>query len=161
MNDSVTLTTSERMEHLSIYRLRRFQPPFSMKTLRAPPNISATHLDTAMEAPLARTPKPPYYAVIFTSQRTDGNRGYDEMAERMVQLATTQPGFLGVESVRGGDGVGITVSYWSSEEAIAGWRNNWEHQRAQESGHRIWYENYQVRVARVERAYGKADRGGH
>jgi heme-degrading monooxygenase HmoA len=68
---------------------------------------------------IAKTPEPPYYAVIFTSQRTEGDGGYGHMAERMIDLAAMQPGFLGVESVRGSEGVGITVSYWSSEEAIA------------------------------------------
>jgi hypothetical protein len=105
---------------------------------------------------LARTPAPPYYAVIFTSLRTDGDQGYASMAERMVELAAEQPGFLGVESARGADGLGITVSYWASEEAIAAWRAHAEHRVAQETGRRTWYADYEVRVARVERAYGRA-----
>lgn len=109
-----------------------------------------------METPLAKTPEPPYYAVIFTSQRTDVDDGYGEVAERMVQLAANQPGFLGIESVRGANGFGVTVSYWGSEDAIAAWRNHLEHQTAQENGRRVWYGDYQVRIARVERAYGKA-----
>lgn len=104
----------------------------------------------------AHTPEPPYYAVIFTSQRTAGDEGYGDMAELMVALAAQQPGFLGVESVRGADGVGITVSYWSSEEAIAAWRADAEHRLAREQGRSRWYAGFQVRVARVERAYGKA-----
>jgi heme-degrading monooxygenase HmoA len=104
---------------------------------------------------LAQTPVPPYYAVIFTSTRTEGERGYNAMAERMVELASQQPGFLGVESVRGADGFGITVSYWTSEEAIVAWKAATEHQAAQAAGKRIWYADYQLRVARVERAYGK------
>lgn len=106
--------------------------------------------------PLAATPEPPYYAVIFTSQRTAEDRGYERMAERMVELAATQPGFLGVESVRGADGFGITVSYWSSEEAIAAWKAHLQHQSAQEAGKLVWYADYQLRIAKVERAYGKA-----
>lgn len=104
---------------------------------------------------LAKTPEPPYYAVIFTSQRTEGDRGYEHMADRMVELAARQPGFLGVESVRGADGFGITVSYWSSEEAIIAWKAHAGHQPAQEAGKRVWYAEYQLRVAKVERAYGK------
>jgi heme-degrading monooxygenase HmoA len=103
----------------------------------------------------ASTPEPPYYAVIFTSQRTEGERGYNDMAARMAELAAQQPGFLGVESVRGADGFGITVSYWASEEAIARWKAHLQHQAAQEAGKRVWYANYQLRVAKVERAYGK------
>lgn len=107
----------------------------------------------------ARTPPPPYYAVIFTSLRTGVDEGYEEMARRMVELARQQPGFLGVESARGTDGLGITVSYWSSPEAIAAWRRQTEHRVAQERGRRDWYSRYELRVARVERAYG--DSGEH
>jgi len=110
-------------------------------------------------ASLAKTPEPPYYAVIFSSQRTDGDRGYASTAERMLELASKQPGFLGAESVRGVDGFGITVSYWSTEEAIAAWRSHAEHKPVQEAGRRVWYEDYQLRVAKVERAYGKKDTG--
>jgi len=93
--------------------------------------------------------------VIFTSQRSEGDRGYGQMAERMARLAAKQPGFLGVETVRGADGFGITVSYWASEEAIAGWKAHLEHKPAQEAGKRVWYADYELRVAKVERAYGK------
>lgn len=104
----------------------------------------------------AATPEPPYFAVIFTSVRTDGDNGYARMAEAMVALSSRQPGFLGIESVRGNDGLGITVSYWSSEEAIRNWRMNSEHLVAQRYGKERWYENFVVRVAKVERAYGKS-----
>lgn len=103
----------------------------------------------------AQTPTPPYHAVIFSSQRTEGDSGYEKMAERMVELAAHQPGFLGAESVRGTDGFGITVSYWSSMEAISAWKANVAHLAAQEMGKRKWYEHYEIRVAKVERAYGK------
>ncbi len=101
----------------------------------------------------AKTPEPPYYAVIFSSMLGDG--GYTQVAERMVKLASQQPGFLGVESVRGTDGFGITVSYWTSEEAISAWKANVEHLAAQEKGKQKWYEHYELRVAKVERAYAK------
>ena len=104
---------------------------------------------------IARTPTPPYYAVIFTSLRTEAERGYGRMAERMIELAAQQPGFLGVESARDAGGLGITVSYWENEEAIARWKANVEHQVAQEAGKKTWYSDYQLRVARVEREYGK------
>lgn len=101
----------------------------------------------------ARTPAPPYYAVIFSSQRSAEDPDYDRMAEHMVKLASQQPGFLGVESTRGADGFGITVSYWSSAEAITAWKANTEHLAAQQLGITRWYEHYQLRVAKVERAY--------
>jgi heme-degrading monooxygenase HmoA len=110
---------------------------------------------SAMQNSFAKTPEPPYYAVIFTSQRTEQDRGYAEMAQRMVELAAGQPGFLGVESARGDDGFGITVSYWSSEEAIAAWKAHLEHKPAQEAGKRIWYVDYFLRVAKVERGCAK------
>lgn len=102
---------------------------------------------------MARLPEPPYYAVIFTSRRTEGDVGYAAMAQRMEDLAKEQPGFLGIESVRGADGLGITVSYWESEEAIRRWKANESHQAAQEGGKRTWYADYAIRVAKVERAY--------
>lgn len=106
-------------------------------------------------AQIAAIPEPPYYAVIFTSRRTEGDRGYGAMAERMAALAAQQPGFLGVESARGADGLGITVSYWRDEAAIVAWKRDTEHQQAQRAGQQTWYADYQVRIARVERAYGK------
>jgi heme-degrading monooxygenase HmoA len=104
--------------------------------------------------PAAATPKPPYYAVIFTSQRTDGDNGYAEMARRMEELSAARPGYLGIESVRGPDGFGITVSYWTDEAAIAGWKADMEHRAAQDAGRREWYASYEIRIAKVERAYG-------
>ena len=98
--------------------------------------------------------EPPYYAVVFSSQRTDGDHGYAAMADRMVELARQQPGFLGVESARGADGFGITVSYWASEADIAAWKQQTEHLVAQTLGRERWYAQYSLRVARVERAYG-------
>lgn len=100
----------------------------------------------------AHTPEPPYYAVIFTSTRTEGDGGYEDMSEKMVAMASRQPGFLGVESARGEDGLGITVSYWESEEAIANWRANAEHRVAQSIGREKWYAEFVTRVARVERS---------
>ena len=101
---------------------------------------------------IAKTPEPPYYAVIFTSTRTYGDNGYGEIAERMMKLAEKQPGFLGVESAR--EGVGITVSYWSDLESIKNWKTNAEHLEAQENGHKMWYSSFKMRISRVERDYG-------
>ena len=100
----------------------------------------------------AQTPDPPYYAVIFTSLRTDFEEGYGATSDRMIELAAEQPGFLGVESARDADGLGITVSYWESEEAIANWRRNAEHRVAQANGLEKWYAEFFTRVAKVERA---------
>lgn len=98
-------------------------------------------------------PEPPYYAVIFTNQRTPVDKGYGDMAERMVALAAEQPGCLGVESTRGADGLGITVSYWRSTEDIAAWRRHAEHRVARDTGRSDWYQHYTLRIAKVERAY--------
>jgi heme-degrading monooxygenase HmoA len=105
--------------------------------------------------PFAQTPEPPYYAVIFSSQRTAGDRGYHLTAERMVELAAQQPGYLGIESVRDTDGFGITVSYWSDLDSIRQWKNNMEHQAAQATGKKTWYADYFLRISRVERDYTK------
>ncbi|GGP26593.1 antibiotic biosynthesis monooxygenase family protein [Silvimonas amylolytica] len=104
----------------------------------------------------AHTPQPPYYAVMFTSQRNDQDpEGYAATADRMLELAQQQPGYLGVESVRDASGFGITISYWESQEAIANWRSHGEHRVAQEQGKRDWYAHFEARVAKVERAWGK------
>ena len=93
----------------------------------------------------------PYYAVIFTSQRTAAyDAGYSAMAEKMTSLAADQPGFLGVESARGADGLGITVSYWESRAAIAAWKAHAEHLVAQQMGRETWYSSFRLRVCRVE-----------
>lgn len=101
---------------------------------------------------IATTPTPPYYAVIFSSHRAEGDNGYGAMADRMLELAASQPGFLGVESAR--EDLGITVSYWESLKSITDWKRNAEHQEAQRLGHQKWYSTFRVRVARVEREYG-------
>jgi len=93
---------------------------------------------------IAKTPKPPYYAVIFISLRTEGDNGYGEMATKMVELASKQPGFIGVESAR--EDVGITVSYWSDIESIKNWKANLEHQEAQRLGHEKWYLSFKTRI---------------
>ncbi|MGO1072200.1 antibiotic biosynthesis monooxygenase family protein [Lysobacter sp. CA199] len=108
-----------------------------------------------MSASFATLPKPPYYAVIFSSLRTDeGDAAYGEAAERMVELAAQQPGYLGVESTRGADGFGITVSYWADEASILAWKRNLEHAATRERGRKEWYAQFELRVAQVERAYG-------
>ncbi|MHA7871081.1 MAG: antibiotic biosynthesis monooxygenase family protein [Hyphococcus sp.] len=103
--------------------------------------------------PIAKTPPPPYYAVIFTNQRRDGDDGYRRMAERMEALAKTMPGYLGFESARDENGFGFALSYWDSEDAIKNWKRNVDHMNAQARGWSGWYEDYAVRVAKVERAY--------
>jgi heme-degrading monooxygenase HmoA len=100
---------------------------------------------------IASTPHTPYYAVIFTSLRTDGDNGYSTMSDEMVALAQQQPGFLGVESAR--NEVGITISYWQSLEDIKNWKANTRHLSAQKQGRDKWYENYKVRICKVERDY--------
>ncbi|SPF76363.1 hypothetical protein ALP8811_01367 [Aliiroseovarius pelagivivens] len=112
------------------------------------------------ESRFAPLPDPPYYAVIFTNQMTSTVRGYDQMADKMVELAQKQDGFIGVESTRDAFGVGITVSYWRDEAAIAAWKADMEHLMAQKLGRTRWYAQYHLRVAKVERAYsGPEGRG--
>lgn len=93
----------------------------------------------------------PYYAVIFTSKHSSNVSGYAEMAKKMIDLAQSQKGFLGVESAR--ENLGITVSYWQTIEDIANWKANSEHLLAQELGKRMWYKWYKVRICKVEREY--------
>lgn len=107
----------------------------------------------------ATLPQPPYYAVIFSSRRRGGEGdGYSEAAARMEELVRRQPGFLGVESARDGEGFGITVAYFENEAAIRAWREHAEHAQTRQRGRDAWYRHFDVRVAKVERAYGW-DRG--
>lgn len=101
---------------------------------------------------IAKTPKPPYYAVIFTSLRTSLEDGYHQMADQMAEMAQQQPGYLGHESAR--EGVGITVSYWKSLDDIRNWKQVSEHLLAQKYGREKWYTLYKTRICLVERDYG-------
>ncbi len=101
---------------------------------------------------LTSTPKPPYYAVIFASVKSNDLNDYSETAERMMQLAQAQPGFLGVDSAS--SAIGITVSYWSDIDSIKAWKQNAEHQEAQAQGKDRWYSAYTTRIAKVEHEYG-------
>lgn len=101
----------------------------------------------------AQTPEPPYYAVIFSSRRGAADEGYAAMAEEMAALALAQPGCLGAESARRPDGFGITVSYFTDEASIAAWKANARHLVAQRLGIARWYDRYELRIAKVERAY--------
>ena len=102
---------------------------------------------------IANTPKPPYYAVIFTSTRTEKEDGYSKVAERMVALAEQQSGFLGIESAR--ENIGITVSYWADLDSIKKWKANTEHIGAQKAGRASWYDTFKVRISKVELDYGQ------
>ncbi|QEY17538.1 antibiotic biosynthesis monooxygenase [Cellvibrio sp. KY-GH-1] len=100
---------------------------------------------------IANTPVPPYYAVIFTTLRREGDFGYAEMAAKILDLAKRQPGFLGVEAAR--NELGVSVSYWSDLDSIRQWKNQFDHQLAQQLGRERWYSAYKTRIAKVERDY--------
>ena len=111
-------------------------------------------MEAAVNPQFAGTPEPPYYAVLFTSLRTPhGVTNYERMDQRLEELAPSQPGFLGIESARNPDGVGITISYWADEASIRAWKQVAVHAAAQRAGRETWYSDYVVRIARVERAY--------
>ena len=101
----------------------------------------------------AKTPAPPYVAVIFSSQRAGDEEGYQAMSALMVKLALAQAGCLGAESTRDSEGFGITVSYWTDEQAVVAWKADSQHRIAQQLGRERWYEDYQIRIATVTRAY--------
>ncbi len=117
--------------------------------------MDETPLQPAAPSPerIADTPEPPYTAVIFTSVRSEDHDGYEQTAARMLDLASQQPGFLGVESAR--ESLGITVSYWATPEAAREWKRVAEHREAQRQGKEKWYRHYRVRIATVDREYGQ------
>lgn len=96
--------------------------------------------------------QPPYYAVIFTTVLSQNLKGYHEMSHRMEELAKQQQGYLGIEHAR--LELGITVSYWKDLDCILKWKNNVEHTEARKMGKEKWYEQYQLRICKVEREYG-------
>ena len=106
-----------------------------------------------MKERFAETPEPPYYAVIFSSIKSEDDEGYGSMAEKMFELAREQPGYLGIETAQDGDRFGITVSYWRDEDSIAAWKRDVRHLAAQTMGIDRWYTHYEIRVAKVDRAY--------
>ena len=104
---------------------------------------------------ISKTPPPPYYAVICTSIRTDNDKGYAATADKMLDLAKKQAGFLGFETAR--EDIGISVSYWSDLDSIKSWKENMDHRLAQAKGKSDWYQSYRVRIAKVQRDYGFGD----
>lgn len=106
-----------------------------------------------MNSRFSKTPDAPYYAVIFTNQLSEDTAGYAEMGDRMFTMAQEHPGCFGAESTRDASGLGITISYWKDEASIADWKANAKHLVAQKAGIERWYSHYELRVARVERAY--------
>ena len=100
---------------------------------------------------IAKTPEPPYYVVIFTSVRTPGDKGYDQMSDKMMELVSKQEGFLGCESAR--EETGITVSYWKDLDSIKKWKENTEHSFTGKMGKELWYKSFKTRIAKVERDY--------
>jgi len=99
---------------------------------------------------IVKTPKAPYYAVIFTSIRTSGDNGYEKVGDNIVNIVSKQKGFLGSESVKGEDGFGMTISYWDSLESINAWKYNSSHMKAKEMGRKMWYSKYMIRICKVE-----------
>ncbi len=105
-----------------------------------------------MPGSLESLPEPPYYAVVFTSLRSSSDpEEYARVAERMVALAATQSGYLGMTSLRNAAGLGVTISYWTDRVSITDWRTNAEHRDAQEQGRETFYDEYRIEVCRVER----------
>ncbi|MER6210217.1 antibiotic biosynthesis monooxygenase [Streptomyces sp. NPDC001642] len=98
--------------------------------------------------------QPPYYAVVFTSLRTEGDNGYGETADRMGELVKGIPGFLGEDSARVPGGLGITVAYFRDLAGIEAWRAHAEHRAAKEYGREHWYERYSLHIAKVEYSRG-------
>lgn len=107
---------------------------------------------------VAKTPKPPYFAVVFTSINAEvDHTEHVEMYARLVQLASTYDGYLGIEGARNSDGTSVAVVYWKDLDSIEAWAKDPEHQVAKRKGREIWYSHYMIRISKVERAYGRPD----
>jgi heme-degrading monooxygenase HmoA len=107
---------------------------------------------------VASTPKPPYYAVVFTSVNAPvDHTEHVAMYHRLVKIAESYEGYLGIEPARNGDGTGVAVVYWKDLESIAAWARDPEHVVAKRRGRENWYSHYMIRICKVERAYGRPD----
>ncbi|MFE2581607.1 antibiotic biosynthesis monooxygenase family protein [Streptomyces sp. NPDC059378] len=98
--------------------------------------------------------EPPYYAVVFTTVRTQDQSGYGETNARMEELVKDVPGYLGMDHAQTPGGLGITVAYFRDADALTQWRTDAEHRAAQQRGRDRWYESYTLHVAKVERSHG-------
>lgn len=116
-----------------------------------PPKRSVPVAKSVTLSHAAAIPDPPYYAVIFTSIRTLEDKEYEKTAKKMLNLATRQPGFLGLDSAR--QDIGITVSYWSDLTAILAWKQHPDHLKAQKKGKALWYSQYRITISKVEKDY--------
>ncbi|MEV5987353.1 antibiotic biosynthesis monooxygenase [Streptomyces sp. NPDC052051] len=114
---------------------------------------SSVHAASPAPAPFGAC-EPPYYAVVFTSVRTDDHDGYEETDDLMDELVKEVPGYLGMDHARTPGGLSLTVGYFRDLAAIEAWRSDPRHRAAQKRGREHWYERYTVHVAKVERSYG-------
>lgn len=96
-------------------------------------------------------PQKNYYAVIFSSTKSDDLEGYKEMDELTMKLAQEQAGFLGYESVNNAN-TGIFISYWESMDAINIWRKNSTHLMAKTKAEQ-WYKRYLSQICKVEHSH--------
>ena len=77
---------------------------------------------------------------------------YERTGERMVELVSEIPGFLGMDyaEVEGGE---LLVARFESHEALAAWRNDPEHLEAQQAGRERFFESYSIEVCDEVRSY--------
>ena len=107
---------------------------------------------------IARTPEPPYYAVIFTSINAEvDHEEHDRTSQRLVEVAQSYKGFLGIEPARNADGSGVAAIYWTDLDSIRAFSRDPEHRVAKRKGRETWYSHYMIRICRVEREYGNPD----
>ena len=90
--------------------------------------------------------------VLFRSKLVDAPDGYAEMAQEMLDLAKTMPGFIDVKSFKADDGERLTLVWWQDEDTLRQWRTNARHLVAQKAGRERWYQYYKLEVAEVKRA---------
>jgi heme-degrading monooxygenase HmoA len=96
------------------------------------------------------------YVVIFRSTRKiDDGQLYLEWSEKMEKLVKSIDGYKQHFGFRDADTrEGVTISYFSSLEAISQWKSLADHKTAQQLGRDSFYEEYSVQVCEVLRDYG-------
>ena len=84
------------------------------------------------------------YLVVFRSRKIADHdaAAYARDAQRMVELAQAQPGFLSVKTYAAPDGETVTISEWATREAAKAWRAHRDHAPVQGKGRQAYYSDY-------------------
>ena len=102
-----------------------------------------------------------HIVVVFRSRLNAGvDAEYEPEATRMVELASSMPGFCSIKTFTAEDGERVSVIEFESLAAEQAWRDHPEHRKAQARGRNEFYAGYRIQVCELmgERTYGEDPR---